>query len=73
MNELLDTARVTGNAEQRQAMYDEVQETVNAEQPSVWMYILDSSIALNTCVKGYRYSPMYPITVLFQDLWMEDC
>ena len=73
VNELLDTARVTGNAEQRQAMYDEVQETINAEQPSVWMYTLDSSIALNTCVKGYRYSPMYPITVLFQDLWMVDC
>ena len=73
VNELLDTARVTGDAEERQAMYVEAQETINAEQPSVWMYTEDLSTALNTCVKGYRYSPMYPITVLFQDLWMDDC
>ena len=73
VNELLDTARVTGDAEERQAMYAEAQETINAEQPSVWMYTEDSSTALNTCVKGFRYSPMYPITVLFQDLWMDGC
>lgn len=73
VNELLDTARVIGDAEERQAMYAEAQETINAEQPSVWMYTEDSSTALNTCVKGFRYSPMYPITVLFQDLWMDSC
>lgn len=73
VNELLDAARVTGDADQRSAMYTEAQEIINAEQPSVWMYTLDNSIALHTCVKGYRYSPMYPITVLFQDLWMEGC
>ena len=73
VNELLDAARVTGAAEERAAMYTEAQEIINADQPSVWMYTLDNSIALHTCVKGYRYSPMYPITVLFQDLWMEDC
>ena len=73
VNELLDTARVIGDAEERQAMYAEAQETINAEQPSVWMYTEDSSTALNTCVKGFRYSPMYPITVLFQDLWMDGC
>ena len=73
VNELLDTARVISDAEDRQAMYDEAQETINAEQPSVWMYTEDSSTALNTCVKGFRYSPMYPITVLFQDLWMDGC
>ena len=70
---LLDTARVTGDADARQAMYTEAQETISAEQPSVWMYTEDSSTSLNRCVKGYLYSPAYPLTVLFQDLWMEDC
>ena len=73
VNELLDTARVTSDADARQAMYAEVQEIVAAEQPSVWMYTEDSSISLNSCVKGFVYSPMYPLSVMFQDLWMEDC
>ena len=73
VDELLDTARVIGDAEERQTMYAEAQETINAEQPSVWMYTEDLSIALDTCVKGYRYSVMYPLTVLFQDLWMDEC
>ena len=73
VNELLDQARTIGDAETRQAMYTEAQELISAEQPSVWMYTEDSSFALNTCVKGFVYSPMYPLTALFQDLWMEDC
>jgi len=73
VNELLDQARTIGDAETRQAMYTEAQELIAAEQPSVWMYTEDSSFALNTCVKGFVYSPMYPLTALFQDLWMEGC
>ncbi len=73
MNELLDQARTIGDAETRQAMYTEAQELIAAEQPSVWMYTEDSSFALNTCVKGFVYSPMYPLTALFQDLWMDGC
>ncbi len=73
VNELLDTARVIGDADERQAMYTEAQQIIAAEQPSAWMYTEDSGLALNTCVKGFLFSPMYPITVLFQDLWMEDC
>ena len=73
VDELLDAARTIGDAETRQAMYTEAQEIITAEQPSVWMYTEDSSISLNTCVKGFRYSPMYPLTVLFQDMWMDGC
>lgn len=73
VNELLDAARATTDPAKRQAMYTEAQELIAAEQPSVWMYTEDSSLSLNTCVKGFAYSPMYPLTALFQDLWMEDC
>ena len=73
VDELLDTARVTGDAEARAAMYTEAQEIISADQPSVWMYTEDSSTSLNKCVKGYVYSPAYPLTVLFQDLWMDGC
>ena len=73
VNELLDTARVTGDADARAVMYTEAQEIIAADQPSVWMYTEDSSTSLNTCVKGYVYSPAYPLTVLFQDLWMDGC
>jgi len=65
VDELLDMARVIGDAEQRQAAYTEIQEILVAEQPSVWMYTLDRGTALNNCVQGYRFSAMYPVTVLF--------
>ena len=73
VDELLDQARTIGDADTRQAMYTEAQELIAAEQPSVWMYTEDSGLALNTCVKGFVFSPMYPITALFQDLWMDGC
>ena len=66
-------ARSSGDAVEREALYTEAQEIIAAEQTSVWMYIEDSGLARNTCVKGYRYSPMYQVTVLFQDLWMDGC
>ena len=70
---LLDDARVLGDAEMRRAMYDEAQTIITEDQTSVWMYSEASGLALNNCVKGYRFSSMYPITVLFQDLWMDGC
>ena len=69
----LDEARVIGDMDKRLALYADVQKQLAADQPSVWMYTEDSLEAFNQCVKGYVYSPMYPITVLFQDLWMEGC
>ena len=71
VDELLDTARVIGDAAERQARYSEAQQIINAAQPAVWMYTLDNTMAYHNCVKGFRYSAMYPITVLFQDLWMK--
>ena len=69
----LDQARVIGDMDQRLALYADVQRQIIADQPSVWMYTEDSLVGFNDCVKGYLYSPMYPITVLFQDLWMDEC
>ena len=73
VDELLDTARVTGDAAMRESMYAEAQEVINEDQPSVWMYTLSSGTGMHKCVKGYRYSPYYQVTVLFQDLWMDGC
>ena len=69
----LDEARVIGDMDQRLALYADAQRQIIADQPSVWMYTEDSLEAFNDCVKGYVYSPLYPITVLFQDLWMDGC
>ena len=69
----LDQARVIGDMDQRLRLYADVQKQIAKDQPSVWMYTEDSLMGFNECVKGYFYSPMYPVTVLFQDLWMENC
>ncbi len=73
VDQLLDEARVLGDQDVRLELYAEAQQLIAADQPSVWMYTEDSLTAFNECVKGYVYSPMYPITVLFQDLWMDGC
>jgi peptide/nickel transport system substrate-binding protein len=73
VDSLLDEARVLGDQDTRLDLYAEAQRLIAADQPSVWMYTEDSLMAFNECVKGYVYSPMYPVTVLFQDLWMEGC
>ena len=46
VDELLDTARVTGDAEMRESMYMEAQEIINDDLPSVWMYTLNSWLPL---------------------------
>lgn len=70
---LLDQARTLGDMDSRLELYAQAQQLIAADQPSVWMYTEDSALALNECVQGYVYSPMYPITMLFQDLWLEGC
>jgi ABC-type transport system substrate-binding protein len=52
-------------------MYAEIQRLIVADQPSVWMYTEAQLLGFHESVKGYVPSPMYPITVLFQDLWLE--
>ena len=73
VDELLDAARSSPDPAQREMMYTEAQEMIAADQTSVWMYTEDSSLALHACVKGFRFSAMYPLTALFQDLWMDGC
>jgi peptide/nickel transport system substrate-binding protein len=73
VDELLDEARSVGDMDARMELYTEVQQLIVEDQPALWMYTEDSLTALNECVKGYNYSIMYQITLLFQDVWMEDC
>ena len=69
----LDEAAASGDPERRAELYAEAQTLIAADQPSLWMYTEDSLTAFNDCVQGFVFSPQYPITVLFQDLWMVDC
>ncbi|MCA9889035.1 MAG: ABC transporter substrate-binding protein [Anaerolineae bacterium] len=73
VDELLDAARSEGDAAAREAMYAEVQEILVEDTPAAWMYNEAGTIAFNDCVGGFTFSPMYPLTVLFQDLTMESC
>jgi peptide/nickel transport system substrate-binding protein len=73
VDQLLDEALVIGDMDIRLDLYAEAQTLIASDQPSVWMYTEDSSLALSECVQGYTYSPMYPLTVLFQDIWLEGC
>jgi peptide/nickel transport system substrate-binding protein len=70
---LLDEARVTGDADRRMELYTEAQTLIAADQPSVWMYTENTVVGLNDCVQGYVYRPLESLSVLFQDLWMENC
>ncbi|NDJ61630.1 MAG: ABC transporter substrate-binding protein [Chloroflexi bacterium] len=70
---LLDTARTEPDPDVRMDLYAEVQEILVADAPSAWMFNEAGTIAFNDCVGGFVFSPMYPLTVLFQDLTMANC
>ena len=71
VDSLLDAARVEPNIDKRLEMYAEIQRLIVADQPAVWMYTEGQLLGFDNRVKGYLPSPMYPISVLFQDLWLE--
>ena len=73
VDDLLSRARALPDLDARLALYADAQRQIAADQTSVWMYTEDAMIGMDECVKGYEFSPMYPITVLFQDLYMEGC
>ena len=73
VDELLDQARSLVDAEVRTELYAEAQRLINADQPAIWMYTEDSLTSFNDCVMGFEFSPYFSITVLFQDLWMDNC
>jgi peptide/nickel transport system substrate-binding protein len=73
VDELLDNARSEADMDARLEMYAEVQEILVDDAPGAWMYNEAGTIAFNDCVGGFVFSPMYPLTILFQDLTMTDC
>jgi len=73
VDSLLDEARSTGDEDARLDLYAQAQELIAADQPAIWMYTENSAMAFNDCIQGYVFRPMETISVLFQDLWMQDC
>ena len=73
VDEALDEARVTSDEDARMALYAEAQTLIAADQPAVWTYTENTLIALNDCVSGYEFRPLESLSVLFQDLSMDNC
>jgi peptide/nickel transport system substrate-binding protein len=70
---LLDAARTEADEAKRLEQYAEAQRLIAADQPSIWTYSESSRIAMNSCIQGYEYRPLESLSVLFQDLAMENC
>lgn len=70
---LLDQARVTADPAERTELYNQAQTLIAADQPSVWTFAQNSVLGFNECVKGYVFRPLESLSVLFRDLWMENC
>lgn len=73
VDELLDMGRAEADFDARLALYGEIQEILVEDAPAAWMYNEAGTVAFNDCIGGFVFSPMYPITVLFQDLTMNNC
>ncbi|MEZ4735807.1 MAG: ABC transporter substrate-binding protein [Caldilineaceae bacterium] len=70
---LLDDARTLGDEAQRMEKYAEAQRLIAADQPSIWTYTENTMIAAHECIQGYEFRPLESLSVLFQDLAMEEC
>lgn len=73
VDKLLDEARSIGDEAKRMELYAEAQKLIAADQPAVWTYTENTLMAMNDCVKGYEFRPLESLSVLFQDLAMENC
>lgn len=73
VDELLDAGRSEGDEAARLEIYAEVQEILVEDAPAAWMYNEAGTIAFNDCVGGFVFSPMYPLSVLFKNLTMDNC
>lgn len=73
VDSLLDEARVTGDPAVRTELYNEAQTLISADQPAVWTFTQNSVLAFNECVTGYDFRPLESLSVLFQDLEMNNC
>lgn len=73
VDELLDTARVTGDPDQRTEMYNEAQTLIAADQPAVWTFTQNAVLGFNECVQGFVFRPLESLSVLFQDIEMNGC
>jgi peptide/nickel transport system substrate-binding protein len=70
---LLDAARTEADEAKRLEQYTQAQQLIAADQPAIWTYSESSRIAMNSCIQGYEYRPLESLSVLFQDLSMENC
>lgn len=73
VDELLDLARVTSDPAIRTELYNEAQALIAADQPAVWTFTQNSVLAFNECVQGFEFRPLESLSVLFQDLEMNNC
>lgn len=64
---------MTGDVDLRLELYAQAQTMIAADQPSMWMYTENTVLGVNDCIKGYVYRPLESLSVLFQDVWMENC
>ena len=49
------------------------QASSHSDQPAVWTYTENSLMAMHECITGYEFRPLETLSVLFQDLAMENC
>ncbi len=73
VDELLDQARITGDPDVRAQLYAEAQKLIAADQPAIWTFTQNSVLAFNECVTGYEFRPLESLSVLFQDLALNNC
>lgn len=73
VDKLLDDARVSSDEAARLDLYAQAQTLIAADQPAIWTYTESTLIAAHECVKGYEFRPLESLSVLFQDLSMENC
>jgi peptide/nickel transport system substrate-binding protein len=73
VDKLLDEARATAGPDKRQALYEEANRLIVADQPAIWTFTDVQFVAANDCIQNFRSSKPDNVIVLFQELTMAGC
>ena len=73
VDKLLDEARSTAAPDKRQALYEEANRLIAADQPAIWTFTDVQFVAANDCVQNFHSSKPDNVIVIFQDLTMGEC
>jgi peptide/nickel transport system substrate-binding protein len=72
-DELIDSARIMPNLEDRIPIYEELQQILVDDAVDIWVMAQEWRVAMPKCVQGYSFQPAGMLSTYFYPIYLENC